>query len=337
MLMPRTLPIRLTAAAVLLIAVGILFVLQSPPKLEPFNPSNGGPAPMEAARVVERPGIAKPDKLSDPGGIENCFQISPNLWIGSQPEGSHGFQTLTELGIQTIVSVDGAMPDVETYRGQRYIHLPIGYDGITRQQQLAIAAIIANPETYGNVYLHCHHGKHRGPAAAAAALRCIDPQFTAERAEAFLKQAGTDLRYAGLNRDVREAGPATEAERSLTFHYTNRTPVGGLVEQMVAIDSTLDRIRACEKAGWMTPPEHPDVKLAHEVLQLVEHYRELARLPSLPGGEFAKYLKEADTASVDMEIKLQLKGNPMAIQAAFKRNANLCVECHAATRDRKAK
>src|SRR5262245_31674192 len=252
MLMTRTMTIRLTVAAVLLIAVGIIFFVQSrPAKPGVFDPTNGRPAPMEAARVVERPGIARPDKLRDPGGIENYFQIAPNLWIGSQPEGSNGFESMSRMGIQTIVSVDGAIPFAEIYPGHRYIHLPIGYDGITREQQLALAAIIANPETYGNVYLHCHHGKHRGPAAAAAALRCIDPQFTAERAETFLKQAGTDPRYAGLYRDVREATPATDKEQARAFNYTNRMPVGGLVERMVAIDYTWDRIKACEKVGWM--------------------------------------------------------------------------------------
>lgn len=314
----------------LLIAVGITFVLQD-------RPSHGDQTLMESAHVVERPGIARPDKLTNPGGIENCFQVAPNLWIGSQPEGSNGFHTLAELGIRTIVSVDGASPKNEIDPRQRYIHRPIGYDGITREQQLAIAAIIANPEMYGNVYLHCHHGKHRGPAAAAAALRCIDPQFTAERAEAFLKQAGTDPRYAGLYRDVREARPATEAERLLTFQYTNRTSVGGLVEWMVAIDETWDRIKACEKAGWATPPEHPDVKPAHEALQLVEHFRELARLPSLPGSEFDKLLKIAEAAAGDLEAKLRTNENPPVIQAVFKRCANLCVECHAATRDWKSK
>lgn len=328
--MSQTLPIRVTAAAVLLIALGIIFVLQNPP-------SNGGQPPMEKALVVERPGIAKPEKLPDPGGIENCFQVAPNLWIGSQPEGANGVQSLAAMGIQTIVSVDGAAPDIAAFRGVRCIHLPIGYDGITRDQQLALAGILSNPEAYGNVYLHCHHGKHRGPAAAAATLRCIDPQFTTGRAEAFLKQAGTDPRYAGLYRDVREATPATNEERTRSFQYTNRALVGGLVERMVAIDETWERIRACEKAGWATPPEHPDVKPAHEALQLVEHYRELGRLPSLPGGEFAKYLKEAEAAAISLEMKLQMKEDSSPLQSAFERNANLCVECHAVTRDRKSR
>jgi hypothetical protein len=334
--MTHRLPIRLTVAALLLIVVGILFIRQGrTPPPGPFDPTNGQPAPMEAARVVERPGIARPDKLRDPGGIENYYQIAPNLWIGSQPEGSNGYQSMAQMGIQTIVSVDGAIPNVEIYRGWRYIHLPIGYDGMTREQQLALAAIISNPEMYGNVYLHCHHGKHRGPAAAAAALRCIDPQFTAERAEAFLTQAGTDTRYVGLYRDVREATPATDEERTKSFNYTNRTPVGGLVERMVSIDDTWDRIKACQKAGWATPPDQPDVTPAHEALQLVEHYRELARLPSLPGGAFARFLKDANAAATDLERALHSNENSTAIQTAYQRSANLCVECHTATRDRK--
>jgi hypothetical protein len=336
--MTHRLPIRLAVAAVLLIFVGILIIRQNAtPPPDAFDPTNGQPAPMEAARVVERPGIVRPDKLRDPDGIENYYQVAPNLWIGSQPEGSNGYQSMTQMGIQTIVSVDGARPPSDVYAGQRYIHLPIGYGGITREQQLALAAIISNPEMYGNVYLHCHHGKHRGPAAAAAALRCIDPLFTAERAEVFLKQAGTDPRYAGLYRDVRDAKVASKDERAKAFSYTNRTPVGGLVERMVAIDETWDRIKACQKAGWMTPPNHPDVTPAHEALQLIEHFQELARLTPLPGGEFARFLKDAEAAAIEMETKIRMNESPPAIQAAFQRNAHLCVECHAATRDVKAK
>lgn len=326
--MSRTLPIRLTVAAVLLVAIG-LFCLRMTQR------PNGEAVSTDSAHVHVRPGLMRPVKVTDPAGIENAYQLAPNVWIGSQPEGTAGVGSMRQLGIQTIVSVDGAKPDLKTFHDVRYIHIPVGYDGITREKQLAIAAILANPEIYGNVYLHCHHGKHRGPAAAAAALRCIDPLFTAEQADAFLKQVGTDTRYAGLYRDVREAVPATDMERLQTFHYTNRTPVGGLVERMVAIDETWDRIKACEKAGWATSPEHPDVTPAHEALQLVEHYRELGRLPSLPGGEFARFLKEAEAAAVSLEMKLQMKVDSSAIQTAFKRNVNLCVECHAATRDRK--
>src|SRR4051812_33660083 len=69
-------------------------------------------------------------------GIENAFRLSPRLYSGSQPEGARSFAALRDLGIRTIVTVDGSMPDVETARkfGLRYVHLPVGYDGIGRHQ-----------------------------------------------------------------------------------------------------------------------------------------------------------------------------------------------------------
>ena len=48
-----------------------------------------------------------------------------------------------------------------------WIHIPIGYDGIPLESEAAI--VRAMKETEGPVYFHCHHGLHRGPAAAAIA------------------------------------------------------------------------------------------------------------------------------------------------------------------------
>jgi hypothetical protein len=64
-------------------------------------------------------------------GIENLFRLSAGLYSGGQPEGEAGFSDLKRLGIATIISVDGARPDVDRARsiGMRYVHLPFGYDG----------------------------------------------------------------------------------------------------------------------------------------------------------------------------------------------------------------
>jgi protein tyrosine/serine phosphatase len=49
----------------------------------------------------------------------------------------------------------------------------------------------------GPIYIHCHHGKHRSPAAAAVA--CVAAGLLApERAPAVLKEAGTSPNYRGL-------------------------------------------------------------------------------------------------------------------------------------------
>src|SRR5947208_13492334 len=63
-------------------------------------------------------------------GIANLFRLGDRVFSGAQPEGPEGFASLRRLGVTTILSVDGARPDVEAARraGLRYVHLPIGYD-----------------------------------------------------------------------------------------------------------------------------------------------------------------------------------------------------------------
>src|SRR5262245_29349048 len=95
------------------------------------------------------------DKPSDPNGVkkrarspepvkigrtENTFRLSPRRDSGGEPRGAETFAALQELGVRTIISVDGAAPDVEAARklGIRYVHLPIGYDGIPREQAVRI-------------------------------------------------------------------------------------------------------------------------------------------------------------------------------------------------------
>lgn len=92
--------------------------------------------------TLPRPAVA-PDSSADPlsggvhslaaPGVENLFQLVPNVLSGSQPAGDEGFQALRDLGVTTIVSVDGTRPEVARAKrfGLRYIHLPIGYDGIS--------------------------------------------------------------------------------------------------------------------------------------------------------------------------------------------------------------
>lgn len=301
--MPHAIWPRIAFAAA--VVAGVLFV------------GNGSPA--------SRP--VRPERLPDPQGLHNLFRLTPHVTCGSQPEGTVGFRAVAGLGVKTVVSVDGAAPDVAAAKaaGLTYVHLPVGYDGVSRDRAVALAKLIESGEP---IYVHCHHGKHRGPAALAAALRCANGAFDAD---VFLTEAGTDPRYAGLYRDVRESKPLTPAERRSAVTFVERMPVAGLVERMVAIDETWDRIKACQTAGWATPPSHPDVIPAHEALQLLEHYREAGRLA--PSPEFETYRAHAEAAAADLEQFLRTKFGPA--DEAFTRSAKVCSQCHAATRDGK--
>src|SRR5712671_3647977 len=59
-------------------------------------------------------------------GLENAFALGANIFSGGSPQGDAAFQALEKLGVKTIITVDGAQPDVEGAhaRGIRYIHLP---------------------------------------------------------------------------------------------------------------------------------------------------------------------------------------------------------------------
>src|SRR4051794_40365147 len=86
----------------------------------------GGTAPTPPA-----PAPADPVPLQAEG-LQNLFRVSDRVYSGSSPEGDPGFASLERLGIRTVITVDGAKPDVATAErhGLRYVHLPIGYGGV---------------------------------------------------------------------------------------------------------------------------------------------------------------------------------------------------------------
>src|SRR5262245_48068007 len=94
-----------------------------------------GPAPTTAAPTT------RPFKALVNEHLPNAHVVTPKVFSGAQPEGDEGFKYLSELGVKTIVSVDGAKPDVAGAKkfGMRYVHLPIGYDGVSDEQGEKIA------------------------------------------------------------------------------------------------------------------------------------------------------------------------------------------------------
>src|SRR5262245_57669653 len=157
--------------------------------------SGGGTSP--ASRPAAEAPPADPAKV-EAAGLHNVYRITDKLLSGSSPEGDEGFESLRRLGVRTVLSVDGARPDVERAHryGLRYVHLPIGDDGVPREQALRIAMAVR--DLPGPVYVRCHHGKHRGPAAAAAAHLLLDEKCSVATAVAEMQRAGTDPHYAGL-------------------------------------------------------------------------------------------------------------------------------------------
>ena len=270
-------------------------------------------------------GAEEPVRFDAPG-LENAFRVTDRILSGSQPAGDAAFAGLARLGVKTIVSVDGARPDVEAARkhGLRTIHLPFGYDGIpaARIPQLIGAASVAE----GRVYVHCHHGKHRGPAAVG--VMCEGTAgWTPERAEAWLRQAGTGEEYAGLFRNVREFKPVPPSTDELP--EVAETPA--LVDAMVAMDERFDLLKAIQEAGWKTPPGHADLSPAHEATLLWEQLRELARTGDTArrSEDYRARLTASEKAAEALRATLRSAApDRPALDAAFKKAGQSCAACH---------
>jgi protein tyrosine phosphatase (PTP) superfamily phosphohydrolase (DUF442 family) len=286
-----------------------------------------------------RPAPAEPQKV-EAKGLQNLVRLDDRLYSGSSPEGDEGFESLRDLGIKTIITVDGARPDVERAHkfGMRYVHLPIGYDGVPEEQGLRIVKAVR--DLPGPIYVHCHHGKHRGAAAAAVARLGTDDRCSVDLALEGMRLSGTDPHYVGLYAAPKEfRRPTADELGRLPADFPEAVAPTGLAQFMVEVDDRWERLKLARAAGWDSPSDHPDIDPPYEALQVVEQYREALRLPKTKDRpeEFRRWLDEARGATEGLEAALRPSPGQAvdreAAEAAFKKAGDACTRCHGTYRD----
>lgn len=297
-----------------------------------------------AVSVLVMTGIADDDKPRDLPGIHNLVSYQGSgadaFYSGGAPEGVAGFESLEKLGIRTVISVDGAIPDVAAAKakGMRYVHLPIGYDGFdeARKQEL-VRAVRDLPKP---IYLHCHHGKHRS-AGAAGTIAVSLGWMTNAQAAARMKVSGTSEAYKGLWACAARAGvmPASAIDAA-SAAFPEVTRPDSMVASMVAIDEALDRIRLVEKDGWIVPKDHPDLAPAADagkiadLLRLLVKDGSVAKLCEDDKADFIKRLEQDAVHASTLEESLASgKVDPARRDAALKSLSAGCKDCHARHRD----
>lgn len=283
----------------------------------PLHAESGAPGTDTVARALEIP------------GVHNAFRATDHIYSGSQPEGDEAFAAIARLGVRTIVSVDGSKPDVEAARrhGLRYVHLPFGYDSIPPNRVVELAKLTA--EGSGPFYVHCDHGRHRGPAAVAVMCQA-SAGWTTNQAVTWLREAGTAADYQGLYRAAQEFMAPGKAQLAAIDHLPEVARTSSLVEAMVAIDAHFERLKASQQAGWKTPPGHPDVSPPHEAAMLWEQFNEIARTADTAGrGEYYRArLAEAMENADSFRKLLRESADIVAIETAFKQVGQNCSACH---------
>jgi len=263
--------------------------------------------------------------------IDYFAWISKDISRGAQPKTDAAFQMLADEGIRTVISVDGARPNLAAAEkhGLRYVHIPFGYDDIPPEKRLALAKTVRELE--GPFFIHCHHGKHRGPAGAVLAQMALGG-MTPEQAIAEMKNAGTADHYTGLYACAREyVVPSDEVTVAHAFDFPSTAPVPAMAEAMATIDRRWDGMKLVKGSGWKVPEGHPDIAPAHEALQLEELFTELGRTDDVMGRpeDFRKWLEESRAAAKALREALQsAPADTGAAAEAFGMLKANCKACH---------
>lgn len=262
-------------------------------------------------------------------GLPSAYQVHAKLITGGTPDPAAGFAELTRLGIKTIISVDATPTNVAAARraGLRYVHLPIGYDGVSavRVTQL-VKAVRKLP---GPIYLHCHHGKHRGPAAAAVA--CLGSGLlTKQQARLVLEEAGTSKQYRGLYNAVEQTEKLTDAVLAAAEPFVEQAEVTTLAQAMMTIDRLYDRLDSMHESDAV-----PNYKTAASTALLIEEqFQELLRTTEVRSqpADFQEQLKRAKKAAT--QLRSQLSESSTAISPSLLGPLRQsCSTCHQQFRD----
>ena len=277
--------------------------------------------------------------------LPNAIEVPGGLISGGLPESEQAFQELKQLGVKTIISVDGVKPDVQMAQryGMRYVHIPHGYDGISESTLGKLTKAVS--ELPGPIYIHCHHGKHRSPTAAAAV--CIARgSIELNQALRILELAGTNPSYKGLFQTVRTAKRIEPDELAkLQVDFPSVCDVSPLVDSMVALDDTFSKLNKWAQAGWKSKPDPstPSMDAAHEAVLLREHLEEMQRLEELSKYpvEFARILKESEQAAVFIESMLNPISGEIRLKPIHRKALDVnwttirsnCTSCHQQFRD----
>lgn len=289
-----------------------------------------GAKPQQPPSITVRQGA---DPVDLPG-LHHVAALAPGLYSGGEPDGATGYDTLASMGVRTVVCVDGMPPPADIARSVniRVVHVPIGYDAVPDRAADAVAKALTELE--GPFYVHCHHGKHRGPAALAAGAVCAG-EITNRQALDYMHHTGTAPEYTGLWRDVERARPVDPAAlHAMDLPLPERADLGGMPEKMAVIDRAWDRVKLARDNAWSAPADHPDLAPANDLGLIHDLLRSLHADPEAQqlGPDHLSKLDRAMASAQAAEDAVRANDNARA-DAAFADLGASCKDCHATYRD----
>ncbi|MBL8900649.1 MAG: cytochrome c [Planctomycetes bacterium] len=291
----------------------------------------------EAAAKVELPKQA-PTEMP---GLHNIYRLSPDIVSGSEPHGHEGLESMAEMGIRTVISVDGSAPDAAAAAklGLRYVHVPIQYKGITNDEVAKLVKTFRELEP--PFYVHCFHGKHRGPAAAALGRVALDGAPRDVAIAEMRQYCGTAGTYEGLYQVIAKGAiPSEEETAALRYDFAPVHQPKGMVGAMSVLARAHDNVADAMKREWAADAAHPDLDALNEAEKLEQAFAAAFALDETQQGpaDQKQWFERSSAESKKLvEALKRLRAGEAAAgeeaKQAFKAVKGLCTECHSVYRN----
>ncbi|MEM6689955.1 MAG: cytochrome c [Planctomycetota bacterium] len=265
---------------------------------------------------------ASSTKLSREQGVPLAafIQVADGLFCGSEPKTEADFAWLAQQGVRTLVSVDGVQPNLELANQYhlRYVHIPLRYQGVSRSQHLLLAAFADTSSE--PTYVHCHHGQHRGPTAAAI-LGLLQGQLSRTAAIDVLRTAGTSRNYPGLWNSVRQWQPI-KASETMPILSSSVKPQP-MTDSMAEIDRFYDQVahhfKNDSEVNWL--------RLSSDTQWLLDSLTEFRRMHSSESSRFRALSDEAKKRAAELRAAVS-KQDTDAATSKITLLGKTCVKCH---------
>jgi hypothetical protein len=269
------------------------------------------------------------------GGLKQVVAFQEFIISGAKPEGRVGFESLMKMDVSMIVCVDGVTPDVKTAQeyGIKTVHIPLKYEAPTDEQIFDLTTVVSRIDR-GNVYIHCHQGKHRS-AAAAAIVSIALGSLTLDEAKERMEVSQTSHEYKGLWEAVEQTTVINVFDLLLNEKaYPSIVEPTGLMSQMIAMNGAMDNLIRIQNSNWKAPIDHPDLVGAAEAGMIADTFRniQLGDEANAFSVDFETLLVNAIRHASSLEDALLQRLPMVELDVYIQRVEHSCMNCHAAFR-----
>ena len=254
------------------------------------------------------------------------IKLAHDIWTGPAPLDAAAVVRLKELGVRTIVSVD-ALPSPQA-AGVRHVHLPVGYDGLPAAFQTSM--LVAWRDCPRPIYVHCHRGRHRGPAAAVTLLRSLG-RLDQDQGRAMLLRCKTSMAYPGLWHSVRSAEPVTTATLSQLHAPPLRAQqqVGSIATCMASMDRSWSDVLKAQASRFSTDKA---MTARADAAEVSDALRQLQTLTKARSAQWQCGVGLAIEGATALEAALERGDAAQAVLVSSWLDQH-CTSCHARFRD----